>query len=110
MFGSGEHGQLGTGRLEKELFPFYIECNQHIQRISCGQYHTLILNDDKRLYATGQNNTGQLGFGHKKKCHVFTKIPFFENIAVKQIAAKTQSAAISHSGDLYLWGTGSFGE
>ena len=87
MFGSGENGQLGTGKLEKELFPCYIEFKEHVRRLSCGQYHTLILNDNGRIYAAGQNNTGQLGLEHKKKCHIFTKIPFFENINIKQTPA-----------------------
>jgi len=42
--GSGDAGQLGTGKREKEVFPVQMTLmTERVKDVACGVYHTLIL-------------------------------------------------------------------
>jgi len=58
------------------------------------------------LWATGNNSYGQLGVGHKENVKVLTKVMS----GVKKVSCGGHSAAITQLGELYVWGTGIFGE
>jgi X-linked retinitis pigmentosa GTPase regulator len=52
-----------------------------------------------------------LGLCHKKRVSPSAiKISFFDSNLVKKIAASSHSAAVSKHGELFVWGTGTFGE
>lgn len=108
--GSGEFGQLGTGFLQNEVLPKRLDLYSKIEKISAGESHTLLLTENGKIYAAGSNSTGQLGIGSRKSSLVFVKVSTTENLRFKKVAAGTFSAAFCAKGDLYLWGTGSFGE
>mmetsp|Transcript_9255 Transcript_9255/g.8704 ORF Transcript_9255/g.8704 Transcript_9255/m.8704 type:complete len:92 (-) Transcript_9255:324-599(-) len=73
--------------------------------------HTLILSKGGLVYVCGANSFGQLGLGNKRSTNVPTLVQDITHIPIKQIAAGSFSAAISmDSGDLYIWGSGIFGE
>lgn len=110
MFGAGDYGQLGTSRLEQELVPVKIDFYTRVHKISCGHNHTVILTESGRIYAAGSNLSGQLGTKNKKGSSLFVKTVVPETLKFKKISAGSHSAAISLEGDLYLWGTGTFGE
>ena len=79
--------------------------------IAAGATHTLALNRDGQLYSTGSNDSGELGIGDQKGQNFFVTLTEMSHIRIKQIAAGDgQSAALSSSSELYVWGTGSFGE
>jgi X-linked retinitis pigmentosa GTPase regulator len=61
-----------------------------------------------RVYGLGNNQYGQLGIGHKVNECQPTLIR--ELGKVLQVSAGYHSGAIDENGDLYLWGSGSFGE
>lgn len=110
MFGAGEYGQLGTGRMDRENIPVQIKFSSRIRKVACGQNHTLALTEAGKIYGTGGNLSGQLGIGTKKISLVFVKIVASEHVVFKKIAAGSHSGAISTQGELYLWGAGAFGE
>jgi len=110
VFGSSDCGQLGTGKYDRELVPFKVDLHSKIRAIACGSQHTLIMTEHFKVYASGNNSLGQLGIGNKRNSLVFHRVSFNSDVTVKKIAAGNHSAAISENGDLYLWGTGSFGE
>lgn len=58
----------------------------------------------------GGNLFGQLGIGNKKGAIVPTKVRTGETVKFKKISAGHHTAAISREGELYVWGTGVFGE
>ena len=51
-----------------------------------------------------------MGTGNKRGSFVFQKVLFPSDISLRKIACGSHSAAISDQGDLYIWGTGTFGE
>jgi alpha-tubulin suppressor-like RCC1 family protein len=63
------------------------------------------------VYCSGSNSFGQLGTGTKRASNCFVLVSDISHIPMRKVAAGSFSAAISKdSGDLYLWGTGVFGE
>ena len=58
----------------------------------------------------GGNNFGQLGTGTKRSTAIPVKVKGFESEKVARIAAGNHSAAITENNELFIWGTGSFGE
>jgi alpha-tubulin suppressor-like RCC1 family protein len=80
--------------------------------VACGQLHTLALIQAKgQVYAWGSNSFGQLGLGNNRSINTPTMITEIASITMRFIAAGSFSGAISHEkGELFLWGTGTFGE
>lgn len=108
MTGSGEAGQLGTGKREKEFSYVIINFQDDLQQVACGVFHTLILGTTGKVYAMGGNSFGQLGLGNKKSCSRPERIQL-EAFIIK-IACGSHSAAVSDKGQLFVWGSGVFGE
>src|SRR3990167_4174691 len=80
--GENLYGQLGlegqqigkNGPVKNQL--------QHVPKLvdlSCGDYHTILLDIDKNVWAAGNNNFGQLGINHTSSA-TFTKIEGLNNI------------------------------
>src|SRR3990167_4937690 len=99
VFGLGCNydGQLGLanipGRTKDHLpteaefaaTPTKVEGLPRIVSVSCGYYHSLLLDVDGFVHCSGKNVDGQLGFGDLEKRNQFTKNPNFQD--VQQIAA-----------------------
>lgn len=81
-----------------------------VKEAACGPYHTIILSDNGKVYSSGNNSHGQLGNGTKKTTLAFQKVSFNGDQLIQKIASGSHSCAISENGQLYLWGTGAFGE
>ena len=66
-FGSNSYGQLGNDLSSNQDEPFNItgsfalESNETIVKISAGDYHSLALTSNNRIYVWGYNNFGQVG-------------------------------------------------
>ena len=108
--GSNELGQLGTGCIESEQSPTYVDFHTRIRKISAGASHTLVLTENGRIYAAGNNKQGQLGVGSRKSSLAFVRVTAPESLKFKKVAAGSYSAAFCAKGELYLWGTCTFGE
>lgn len=78
--------------------------------LSCGVYHTCVITEGGALWATGANSFGQLGIGSKKGTTVPVRVPAVGQVKMKKVSCGHHTAAISVDGELYLWGTGVFGE
>lgn len=69
-----------------------------------------MLTERGRVYSTGGNTFGQLGIGNKKNTNIPTRIKDFDRHNVVKIACGHHSAALTDRGDIFIWGTGIFGE
>jgi len=110
MTGAGEAGQLGTGRRERELVPVRTPFSEEIRQVSCGVFHTGFATDTGRVYMMGGNSFGQLGIGTKKSSSIPTRVSGLDSVPIAKVACGHHSGAVSEQGELYLWGTGTFGE
>lgn len=78
--------------------------------ISGGYKHSLILTRSGLVYSFGSNDEGQLGVPSKRSSSVPVCIQDISHVPMKFIAAGSFSASISQeTNQLYLWGTGTFG-
>jgi X-linked retinitis pigmentosa GTPase regulator len=79
-----------------------------IQKINCGKFHSLFLSAFGQVLSCGMNNFGQLGTGCKSNYFTPTLIENLSDVA--EISSWHYSAAITKRNELYVWGTGIFGE
>lgn len=106
-WGTGTSGQLGTNNNSKQVFPVKIQI-ESISEVSCGIQHTLVLKKNGSVISSGANSCGQLGTGNKKASFAFVDVD--SDVQFAKIACGSHSAAISTRGELFVWGTGLFGE
>ncbi len=67
-FGNGIFGQLGVGSNRNHSNPIKVKL-ENADGISAGQNHSLFISSD-RVYATGDNTSGQIGVGNGKKYYL----------------------------------------
>ncbi len=103
--GDNQHRQLGQPHTDR-IFEL-IKLNDFplkAIKVASGNDHSLILTDDDKIYACGNNIEGNLGLGHTYSSDSFLQVHGMGNHKVKQIAAGRHSAAITDDGRLYVWG------
>ena len=116
--GGGKHfnkGALGTGDTEDSMLPRRIPTFGNsiiVRNVCCGGYHTLALTADRRVYAWGRGEFGQLGLGHDNN---ETEPKLIEALAqagrVTVLAAgENHSLAACDNGEVYSWGYGQQGQ
>lgn len=110
--GEAKQGQLGLGpiSLDRVMLPTNIKQlnDHHIQKVTAGKFHSLFLNGQGQILSSGANNFGQLGTGCKSNYFTPTLVEGLQD--VREVSAWNYSAAITHSNELFVWGTGIFGE
>uniref|UniRef100_A0A670K147 RCC1-like domain-containing protein n=1 Tax=Podarcis muralis TaxID=64176 RepID=A0A670K147_PODMU len=107
-WGAGAFGQLGTGELKERLIPKKVDglSKYKIIQVACGNYHSIALAKDGRVFSWGQNTHGQLGLGKEVTNQARPQqISALDGIPLAQVAAGgSQSFALSLSGVVYGWG------
>ncbi|KYM82798.1 RCC1 and BTB domain-containing protein 1 [Atta colombica] len=99
-WGNNSFGKLGI----RENYETYIYTPQRVNleqglvvvKVVCGIEHTLALTDEKKIYAWGRNNDGQLGIGHTE----FTSQPIMYIYIIKRQRTKKEkiiSSSVSTS-------------
>ena len=80
-----------------------------VTAIAAGDNHTLILREDRTVWATGFNDYGQLGDGTTQSRSEFAEVNNLSNI--KAIAAgESFSLALDAYGDVWMWGDNRLGQ
>ncbi|KAL9646320.1 hypothetical protein ABK040_014473 [Willaertia magna] len=117
-WGSNQHGQLGQTVTEATTTiktPTKIDFSfSTILQMSAGKDFTLILTQDQKVYAFGNNEKGQLGLQNLNSTHTPTQIPLnsvSNSNTIKKIATGNQhSMILLDSGDLYAFGDNTYGQ
>lgn len=89
--------------------------NNYITDIDCGDFHSLALDDEGRLYSWGGGgqsyNKGQCGHGNDHDVSEPKQVQFFDGVRVTQVCAGSfHTLAVTENGHAYAWGHGSYGE
>lgn len=85
LFGCGwnQDGQLGFGEQDESVClprQLHTTGNEVFTYISCGGCHTIFITDAGKVWATGRNNSGQLGIGTiEMKYHQMQEVTFFNS-------------------------------
>lgn len=115
-FGLNNMGQLGLGSLEPNSTgePTLVTAleGKRIQTLIGGEHHSLALSEEGEVYAFGRGDNNQLGFDDGTDQQLTPKlVDGLRGITVRRIATQANSnAAVSRSGDLYMWGFGEMGQ
>jgi alpha-tubulin suppressor-like RCC1 family protein len=82
-----------------------LPANINIIAMAAGGWHSLILDSNGNIYATGDNYYGTLGLGSTAEYYSFTKVPFPVNVNITAIAAGyDHSLALDSNGKVYVTG------
>jgi alpha-tubulin suppressor-like RCC1 family protein len=112
-WGYNKFGQLGIGNTVDSNEPKFVavidenECNVFIEKISCGEDHSLLLSSDGNVYAFGRNRDGELGNqkGQNESSPQRIKIETkFIDISSYWTHFYGISIALSQEGIYYNWG------
>lgn len=110
MCGANHTGQLGLPIKECYCEPVEMQgISNKIKQVACGVIHSLFLTDKNQVFSAGGNAFGQLGLGNKINTSTPRKINELENVIIEKVACGHHSAALSKKGELFIWGTSSFG-
>jgi hypothetical protein len=105
-WGCNGFGQLGIGNTVDSNKPKIIDLNAIIiERISCGQWHSLLLSNDGFIYAFGFNLWGQIGNGYKGS--QLRPVKLSHEMKFIDIAAHSSlniSVLLSVENICYVWG------
>ena len=106
------YGQLGIGQKLDSNYPLMIKSIGDIAlKIAAGNTHSLIVTKTGSILAAGDNSDGQLGINSTTPSLLFTLLKDMQHIKVMAVSAgNTHSACISTHGELYIWGSGCFGQ
>ena len=61
MCGASKKGQLGVGPCEAVVYEVVLVIERQVNKVACGENHTMILLDDGSVQTTGSNDRYQLG-------------------------------------------------
>jgi alpha-tubulin suppressor-like RCC1 family protein len=111
--GYNSFGQLGLGNnVNRNSFTEVTFLNdKNITAIAVGYYHSLVLTNDGKVYATGFNDYGQLGLGNNTDSNSFTEVTFLSDKNITSIAAgEYHSLVLTNDGKVYAVGYNNFGQ
>eukprot|EP01084_Bolivina_argentea_P303722 524446_1 len=115
--GNNDYGQLGLGHFHetKSLAPtvihYFVIQKIKIKEIECGNFHTLSIDYNQKIYSWGRNNMGQCG--HVKKGYINKPklIASLEGYKIRNIdCGDAHSYCMTFDGEHYLWGINEFNE
>jgi len=114
---SGRDGAATPTRVEK-----FVALGEKVKQVACGAQHTIVLTEEGHLYATGKGDFGRLGRGDTRDEVEFEEIDYFQQAndsilapgettnIVKVGAGNNYCAAMSSSGELWVWGRNDHGQ
>lgn len=114
-WGGGAYGRLGHNNTETMWAPKQIRNfgGTQVVSVAVGQFQTGAVTEGGELYMCGGNQDGQLGLGNKEEHLVLTKVGSgndFGNEKVNMVACgHTHTLALTETGDVWSWGSGSNG-
>ncbi|XP_054722034.1 uncharacterized protein LOC129231695 [Uloborus diversus] len=112
-WGSSRFGQLGAGDVQQTIQPIVLESliSEEIIKIKCGQYHSIAVASDGRVYTWGWGIHGQLGHGNAEDVNIPTVVKALKKKNIVAISAgQGHTVLLSKNGDVYTFGCGMFGQ
>ncbi|KAF5306646.1 hypothetical protein FQA39_LY08835 [Lamprigera yunnana] len=111
--GTGSKGQLGLGNNYDDnnyLSISKVPDLEDVVSVACGEHHTLILKTDGTLLSWGDNKYGQLGLSRNIPKSMVPATVLVDDSLKAVHAGWTHSAALTKSGEVYVWGRNSYGQ
>eukprot|EP01080_Neovahlkampfia_damariscottae_P010521 gene10521-3043_t len=110
-FGHNTYGQLGDKSLVSKPNPVPLYSNNYdIISISAGNYHSMILKSNGKVFVFGYNSEGQLGDNTLINKNIPTYLPFKNSDIIKIAAGDRTSFILKSNGQLYGFGYNPHGQ
>eukprot|EP01117_Protostelium_nocturnum_P010523 TRINITY_DN378_c0_g1_i1.p1 TRINITY_DN378_c0_g1~~TRINITY_DN378_c0_g1_i1.p1 ORF type:complete len:790 (-),score=282.46 TRINITY_DN378_c0_g1_i1:27-2396(-) len=106
-FGFNKMGALGLGNNEDSLEPNIIEGlkGKKIEKVFCGEQHSVAITEHGDLYVWGRGREGQLGNGQRKDSTIPTQVKALGHMKIIQAdSGATHIVALSETGKVFIWG------
>jgi len=112
--GLNENGQLGRSQSSSTKLE-RIEALEamKVTHVSCGESHSIVLNDHGQIYGFGNNSYGQLGLGItdlSKSIPKQIKFPTSKVFITQVACGKEHTLALSSVGQIFCWGRNTHGQ
>lgn len=110
-YGDNTYKQLGTTHYDENYSnEYYVTIPEDVQKISTLLNHNLALAEGN-IYAWGDNSYYQLGHKEGNTNAIPTKIDYFDNLNIIDVAAGGWfSLALASDGNVYAWGDNKYGQ
>lgn len=105
--GQGDTGQLGLGEdIMERARPALVKDVENAVDVVAGGMHTVVLDTEGDVWTFGCNDEGSLGrvVEEEEECFIPGKVSLPEKV-VQISAGDSHSAALTESGQVWLWGT-----
>jgi alpha-tubulin suppressor-like RCC1 family protein len=112
-WGNNLYGQLGDGGTTARPTPLPVVFPTGVSAlgVAAGQYHNLARGSDGKLYAWGDNGSGQLGNGSTAYSSTPMLVSLPAGVSALSVAAGDyHSLALGSDGKLYAWGRNYYGQ
>ena len=95
-WGDSRHGQLGLGAQQMAATPTELRAfsDRRVLAVACGSFHTLVLTEDRQVFACGWGEHGQLGLGRRSDVTVPELIAALKHKRIVQISAGYYHSAV----------------
>src|SRR3989338_647256 len=113
-WGSNYHGQLGLGPTKFRNFQsigLTVKIGKIVQ-FAFGGGHTVLLDNDGRVFVSGNNENGQLGLGTTHDQHNFKRVRLSQTMGkIVQIACGYDyTILLDHNGKVFVCGNNEYGQ
>jgi hypothetical protein len=123
-WGQNNFGQLGYGHTDtigddeppSSQSAFFFGYGGRALGVYCGEYHTCAITDLGKVHCWGNNNVGQLGYGHTENigdnepASDAAPVELGPGLPVTMVMGSHATCAVMDSGDMYCWGQGARGQ
>jgi len=75
------------------------------KQVAAGTDHSLVLTQEGKVYAAGNNSNGNLGLGHNYSSEKFLSVNGLSGLKFMMISAGRHSAALTEDNRLFVWGS-----
>jgi alpha-tubulin suppressor-like RCC1 family protein len=107
--------KLKAGTLSASKLPTQVASKIGILSVACGQDHTLLLTQAKKVFSWGDNRRGQLGHSNFEVSTIPRLVTYTHSVNKQQVpllnvktilCGKYHSACLAENGLVYVWGAG----
>ncbi len=110
-WGFGAEGQLGHGEIDNLAYPTLIDfrTDAKMEKIYAGRNHSMCISSITfQVYTWGEGTYGQLGYNMKKANEPVVVESLQGKGCIKGCLGVDNSAVITKTGDVYVWGSNTF--
>ena len=110
-WGANEFAQVQAGQRDFLKTPLHLNLpGAKPIMVATGSRHSLAVDNSGRVWAWGDNSSGQLGLGHTRPATAMSMITALPARAVAVAAGTQHSAALLADGSVWVWGANNRGQ